>query len=195
LVIWQARIVGLFFLAGAVTLIYLLARRLYDRSVADIAFAALFLTATIVPQLPPILMARQVMAEIPMLLFILGGSFCFYLGLSRSLWLMPLAVLPWASGGLTKAQATPFLAASLLLALTLRIWSRQWKVAGTVACSLVSTCLIVRIFHLIQQSLPMAPAAVLPDVYSVVAVVPVLKSRWLALQLSLFFLPIILGLI
>ncbi len=194
--IWQGRIVGLCFLMGAVTFIYFLAGRLYDRAVANITFAALFLTATIFPQLHPIIMARQVLAEIPMLFFILGGYACFYLVLSRSVWFIPLAVLLWAIGAITKAQALPFLTASLILPLGLTIWSRQWKSASLIAGGLVSSFLTAEALLwlqklvLVEQNSARSP---LPGIYSVVAFVPDLEIRWLALQVSLFLLPTILG--
>jgi hypothetical protein len=194
--IWQGRLVGLFFLIGAVTFILVLARRLYDPSVGHITFAALFLTATIFAQLHPILMARQVLAEIPMLFFILGGYVCFYLILSRSFWFMPLAVLLWAIGAVTKVQAPPFLTASLVLPLVLTIWSRQWKLASLISGGLVSFLAMTAVFLWLQKLMIVEPSlarSTLPGIYSVVAFVPNLEIRWLALQVSVFLLPTILG--
>jgi hypothetical protein len=194
--IWQGRTVGLVFFAGALIFLYFLAARIYDRVVAKITLAAVFLTATIFPQLHPILSARQVLAEIPMLFFILGGYVCFYFVLSRSFWFMPLAVVLWAAGAITKAQAPPFLTAALLLPLALTMLARQWKVARIIACGLVSAFVATEVMlwlqklMLAQYSWSRTP---LSEIYSVVAFVPDPQIRWLALQVSAFLLPTILG--
>src|SRR5689334_12229169 len=124
--IWQGRIVGVFFLLGAVTVIYLLTDRLYGRVTANFTVAVVFLTATIFPQMHPLISGRQVLAEIPMLFFVLSGYLCFYISLTRSLWVLPAAVFFWAIGVITKAQTPPFFGASLLLPMVLTIHSRQW---------------------------------------------------------------------
>jgi len=193
--IWQGRIVGLFFLAGAITFIYFLSGRLYGRKVANIAFAALFLTATIFPHLHPILVARRVMAEVPMLFFVLGGYVCLFFVFARSVWFMPLAVVLWAIGALTKVQAFPFVAASLVLPLALTIWSRQWKFAKPLAAGFVSYLVTTRVLFWLQDLMFEAPRSPIPGIYGVVAFVPILEIRWLALQVSLFLLPTILGLL
>jgi 4-amino-4-deoxy-L-arabinose transferase-like glycosyltransferase len=194
--IWQGRIIGLFFLLGAVTFLYLLAGRLYDRAVANIAFVALFLTATIFWQWHPIIMARQALAEMPMLFFIVGGYVCFYFSLSCSLYFIPVAVLLWAMGAITKAQAYPFLMASLVVPLLLTICSRQWRIARLIAAALVS-CFLTRQLLLWLQKLILVRHGLarleLPEIYSVVAFVPDLEIRWLALQVSLFLVPTVVG--
>lgn len=194
--IWQGRIVGVLFLIGAVICIYVLAARMYDRTVANIAVAALFLTAAIFPQLHPIVQARQVLGEIPMLFFLLGGYLCFYGALYRSLWFMPLAVLLWALGVVTKAQAPPFFVTSLLAPLVVAIYSRQWKYVAVIVCGLGSTVLATKFLRwlegwlLAERSLA---GSALPEIYGIVAFVPDLQIRSLALQVSLFLLPTVLG--
>jgi 4-amino-4-deoxy-L-arabinose transferase-like glycosyltransferase len=196
--IWQGRIIGLLFLLGAVAFIYFLAGRLYGRAVAKITFAALFLMATIFWQWHPIIMARQALGEIPMLFFLMGGYSCFYLALSRSLWIMPAAVLLWATGAITKFQAYPFLIASLVLPLLMTIWSRQWRIASLIASGIVS-CFLTTELLLWRQKLMLVqyglPRSSLPEIYGVVAFVPELEIRWLALEVSLFLLPTMLGIL
>jgi 4-amino-4-deoxy-L-arabinose transferase-like glycosyltransferase len=196
--IWQGRIVGLLFLLGAVAFIYFLAWRLYDQAVATISIAALFLTAPIFWQWHPIVMARQALGEIPMLFFITAGYCCFHLTLSRSAWFMPMAVLLWATGAITKPQAYPFLIAALVLPLLMTIGSRQWRIARLIAGALLSCFLTTELLFWLQKLMLVQhglPRSALPAIYSVVAFVPSLEIRWLALQVSLFLLPTILGLL
>jgi hypothetical protein len=196
--LWQGRTVGLVCFTGALVFLYFLAARIYDRVVAKISIAVVFLGATIFPQLHPILSARQVLAEMPMLFFILGGYVAFYFVLSRSLWFMPLAVVLWAAGAITKGQAPPFLAVSLLLPLLVTILSAQWKVARIIVCGLVSTVVVAKAILWLQILIFRQygwSRTGLPDIYGVVAFVPDLEIRWLALQVSAFLLPTILGLL
>ena len=194
--LWQGRTVGLVCFAGALVFLYFLAARIYDRVVAKISVAALFLTATIFPQLHPILSARQVLAEMPMLFFILGGYVAFYFVLSRSVWFMPLAVVLWAAGAIIKAQAPPFLAVSLLLPLLVTILSAQWKMVRIIVCGLVSTVVVAKAILWLQILIFRQygwSRTGLSDIYGIVAFVPDLEIRWLALQVSAFLLPTILG--
>jgi 4-amino-4-deoxy-L-arabinose transferase-like glycosyltransferase len=194
--IWQARIVGVCFLVGAVALIYLLAERLYGHVIANVTLAVLFLTAPLFPQLHPLIMARQVLGEIPMLFFILGGYFCFYIALSGSLWFLPAAALFWALGVITKAQTLPFFGVSLLLPLALTMYSRQWRSASIITVGLASTLLMAKGLLWLQTLLlqhQSMPRTQLVGVYGVIAFVPNLKTRSLALEVSVFLLPAILG--
>ena len=190
--IWQGRIVGLIFLIGSVTLLYVLAVQIYDRTVARLALVALFMMSMFA-EWHPIIMGRQVLGEVPMLFFILGGYFCFYLALSRSLWFMPLTVLLWATALVTKAQVPPFFATSLIVPLVLTLWSRQWRIAIVIGSALASTFLAVKGLLWLQNMMFDERNTALPEIYSTVAFVPILQIRWRALQASLFLLPTILG--
>ncbi len=74
--VWQGRLVGVLFFFGTTVLFYRLAIHLYDRWVANLTLVALFLMA-IAPQWHPVVMARQVLGETPMLFFLLAGVFSF----------------------------------------------------------------------------------------------------------------------
>jgi hypothetical protein len=191
--IWQGRIVGLLFLIGAVSFLYFLAVRIYDRSVANFAVVALFMMSMFA-EWHPVIMGRQLLGETPMLLFILGGYFFFYLTLSRSLWFIPLAVVFWATGLVTKGQAPPFFAVSLIVPLALVIWSRQKRTAIIIGGALASTFLVCEILVWFQNSV-LWPRSPLPGIYEIVAFVPILEVRWRALQVAPFLLPTILGIL
>ncbi|KPV48496.1 hypothetical protein SE17_37750, partial [Kouleothrix aurantiaca] len=105
--LWQGRLVGILFLALAFALLYSLAQRLFNRRVALATLAVLLLTP-MHPQLHPLLMARQVLAETPMFAYLLLGYFFLLFGLERSRWWLVLAAFFWGVGLITKAQALPF---------------------------------------------------------------------------------------
>lgn len=111
--VWQARFVGILYTVGALSMLGELVRRLYGRR---IAYIALFLAIWCAPalRLMPTYVGREVMAEMPMLFYLLGG-YVFYDKTHHDLkWIGPTMVL-WALGLLCKAQPLPFLLISLIL--------------------------------------------------------------------------------
>ena len=83
------------FVIVALTLVYELARRLYNRRVA-IATVLVLLLTPMHPQLHPLIMARQVLAEVPMFGYLLAGYLCFFFALGRSRWMLVPAIICWA---------------------------------------------------------------------------------------------------
>lgn len=195
--LWQARLVGVLFLLAALALLWALAQRLYDRAVAWATLAALVLLSAH-PQLHPLLIGRQVLAELPMLTYLLAGYLGCLLALSgRGGWLL-LAIVGWGVGIVSKAQALPFWLVSLLLPLLLALWQRQWRTAALLALGLAGAygcarALLVGQALLLQgQTLPTTP---LHGLVAVVAVVPYGFVRLFVLQMVLTFgLPVLLGL-
>ena len=127
--IWQARLPGVLYTLGALILLYLLARRLFDRQVA---FVTLVVALCLAPDpfLQPIFVGRQVLAELPMMFYLLGGYVFFWLGLRRSVvWLLPALGL-WGIALISKAQVLPFWVASLGAPLLVTLLKRRWKLAG-----------------------------------------------------------------
>jgi len=196
--IWQGRVVELVFLIGAIIFLYLLSVKIYNHVVANISLAALFLMS-IFPEWHPLIMGRQVLAEIPMLLLVLAGYWCFYITISDCLWFLPLTVLLLATGAVTKSQAFPFLTVSLIVPLVLAIYARQWRLAGILAWSLITFVLAVALIVWFQSvvvgrySTGRIEFGGVGGIYSVVAFVPNLRIRWLAVEVSLFLMPTILG--
>src|SRR3989442_8287149 len=76
--IWQGRLVGVLFMLATLGMTYYLARLLYDRSVAVGTLMALLLLSTH-PPLHPLFMGRTVLAEMPMLFYLLSGYVFFLL--------------------------------------------------------------------------------------------------------------------
>jgi hypothetical protein len=126
--IWQARIVGVLFTAGAMGLLYCLANRLYNRSVAIATLVILLLIPN--AGLHPVAVGKQVLAEMPALFFLLGGYAVFFLTMRNSLWFLPLVFGCWGIALITKAQVMPFWATSLFVPLAIALPKRRWRVVG-----------------------------------------------------------------
>src|SRR5262245_49551196 len=134
--IWQGRLPGVLAMVAALGLIYILARWLYSQRVAIGTLFVLLLT-TIYPQLHPLIMGRQVLGEMHMFCFLLGGYICLFLALSRSRWWITAPIICWRLAIVTKAQVLPFWLASLVVPLVVTIYGRRWREAGLFGSGLI----------------------------------------------------------
>lgn len=192
--LWQGRLPGAMITLAALVVIYDLARRLYNRSVARGTLVVLLLMSP----LHPLVMGRLVLAEMPMLFFLLAGYTCFLLALRRSLWFMLLAILLWSISLITKAQTLPFWATSLLVPFAVALLRRQWRLVFafglTLPGSLITSRLIVWLQGLLLRGHTL-PGMPLEGLNGVTAYVPVLHNRVAAAQTALIFgCPMLLGL-
>ena len=192
--VWQGRLVGVVFTLGTLALIYYLAGRLYDRSVAIGTLAVLLLMSPI----NPVAAGRQVLGEMPGLFYLLGGYACFLAALQRPLWFLPVVVGFWGIALVTKAQVLPFWAVSLLTPLTVTLFRRSWKTAGLLGIGLLGSFITSRLVLWLQELLLQGhtlPATPIRGLYDVTALVPVASARVFALLVTLVFgLPTVLGL-
>jgi hypothetical protein len=125
--VWEARLPIALLALAAVALLFVLARLSYGRGVAR---AALFvvLLLPVIPSLHILPLSGQVMAELPMLCFLLAGYTCLYGALTGRTWLLAAAALVWGLAFSLKAQYLPFWAVSLA-APALLLVRRQPRVA------------------------------------------------------------------
>jgi Dolichyl-phosphate-mannose-protein mannosyltransferase len=196
--LWQGRLFGVLCAAAALALVYHLASRLYSRAVAIGSLAVLLLMA-MHPQLHPLIMGRQVLAEMPMLCYLLAGYACLLPALRRPLRFLPLAAICWGVALVTKAQVLPFWAASLAVPLVAMLLVWRWRAAGLLALGLAGGLAIARVLPWLWGLLLRGhtlPAAPLSGLYDVMALVPNLPNRVFALGNALAFgLPAALGLV
>jgi hypothetical protein len=196
--IWQGRLVGVIFLVASLALMLVLVGRLYNRSVA-IGTVLLLLCTPMHPQIHPLIMGRQVLAEVPMFCYLLAGYVCFFIALDRSRWWMLLpAILCWGIGLVTKLQAVPFWTVSMLLPLMAALTGQHWKIARASAIGMVGALLASKGLLLIQQlvlqghTLPVVPVQ---GLYDVTALVLLPFNRLFALRMILLVgLPTLFGL-
>ena len=172
--IWQGRLPGLLFTCAALWLIYYLTRQLYNRPTA-LAALAVGLVMAPDPGLHPIYVGRQVLAEMPMLLFLLGGFAAFLLSTRRSVWWLLLADFFWGLSLATKAQVLPFWTVALMAGLLFVLLKRQRKLVALFALGLAGSYGWFQVFSGLQlwvigASLP--PTAPLQGLYDITALAP-----------------------
>ncbi|HSH81494.1 MAG TPA: glycosyltransferase family 39 protein [Herpetosiphonaceae bacterium] len=195
--IWQGRLVGVVFMVASVVVLHDLARRLYNRSVA-VASLAVLLLLSMLPDLHPLTLSRQVFAEMPMMFYLLAGHTSFLLTLRRSLWFMLLAVGLWGLALITKGQVQPFLVVSLVVSLLTALLRRQWKMAALLGIALLGSFAVWKVLIWLQglvlrdHRLPTTP---IDGLLTWVALTPFSLRREGALLIALLFgLPTLLGL-
>jgi len=186
--IWQARIVGVLFTAGTLAIIYYLAAKLYNRSVAIATLVILLLVPY--DRLHPVFMGKQVLGEMPALFFLLAGYTLFLWTLHKSLWFLPLALGFWGLALMTKAQVLPFWTLSLLLPLGVALTRRRWRATVLLAVGWIGShgAILVLLrgkqFLLPEQSLGRAPVTGLVEA---LAQVPLAPSRLITLGFVLLY--------
>lgn len=195
--IWQGRLVGVVFTFGAIGVLYHLARRLYNHSVALMTLiVVLFLSPG--SDIHPIIMGRQVLGEPHCLFYLLAGYAAFLRVLEGRNWFLLAAVGLWGVALTTKAQVLPFWAASLMIPFFIAIFSKHWRLGsllGTAfACSLILSRLLQAMWHLVVHKESM-PRLSLSGMYEVTALVGAVPPRITALVLTIVVgLPSLVGL-
>lgn len=195
---WQARIVGVVFLIGALAAIYFLASQIYNRKVA---LGALVLLGFVFPgaSIFPAHMARQVLGEVPMMFYLLAGYAFFLRALNHPRWL-PLAALFWGLGLAAKQQAFPFWAASMLLPLLAVVLKRHLRTAAVLGIGFAGALGVWQAHRWLTRSfltgfqLPGSGGSI-SGLEGVTALVLTVSTQLAALKVVLTFgLPIVLGL-
>jgi hypothetical protein len=195
--IWQARIVGLLFTAGALMGLYYLTHKLFNRSVALAALIMLLLLPARW-EIHPLIIGRQVLGEMPSLFYLLAGYICFLSIRRNPLLFTSLALGFWALALMTKAQLNPFWVVSLVMPLVIMALKRQWQMVGLLVIGLLGSLGMYQLLLWGQQLLLSGhrlSAPPLSGLYEVTAVVPVAAVRLTALRVTLLsYLPVVLGL-
>ena len=192
--IWQGRLPGVLFTIGAICLLYHLALRLYDRTIArGTLFVAVFISGT--SELQPLIMGRQALGEMPAVFFLLAGYDTFLSWRRCPLLLLPLAALFWGRSAATKMQVLPFLLVGLAAPIIVALARRRWRSVGPMVAGLCGFLAWFGLLRRVQESLlqsQMFPQKM--SLYSTTAIVPVLSVRVQAATLLLLLgLPALLG--
>jgi hypothetical protein len=194
--VWQGRLSSVMFLAGALALLYFLARHLYQRHVARLTLVLLVVVFPH-PSIYPPYLSRQALGELPMLFFLLAGyAACL------AAWRVPrwwwVASLCWGIALDAKQQTFPFWLASLSVPLAALALRRQWRRAAWLMFGLIGSVAIWRgLDWLVHQLLAgyHAPAIGFTGLQEVTAIVFTTSARLTALKAALIFgLPVLCGL-
>ncbi len=184
--IWQGRLVGVLCMIGGLGLMYFLAHRLYNQKVA-LATLLVILFLSPHPVLSPLFIGRQVLAEMPMLFYLLGGYTFFLLALRGSTWFLGAAVFLWGICLNSKVQVIPFWFFSLLLPLGVAILQRQRKMVYLFGLGLPGSFLMSKLMEwgqgFLLQGHTMRPEP-LQGMYEVIALVWTEFNRLFALEIA-----------
>ncbi len=196
--VWQGRLVGVLFTLGALGLVFYLADRLYDRKIAwGTMFVLLLMTGH--PQINPLLNGRQVLADVPVVFYLLAGFALFIHTEKRPALYLPLAAVMWGLAICTKIQALPFWLLSLALPFIFAILQRAWRIAAYILIGLVGSWLaragLIYILSFVLSGRTI-PGNAVPGLFSLVGAVLDLRLRMYALNMVLLFvLPLACGLL
>ena len=180
---WQGRLPSYLFFLGSLVLIYILANKLYNRPNAiGTIFVLIFLSGPV--QLHPLTMGRTVLAEMPMLFYLLAGYCLLFLSLRSSiLWIIAASIF-WAIAIYTKTQALPFWSVSLILPLAATILQRSWRQSRILVAGLFLTLLfIIGIQNLVISIIPeLLETDPIPGLFQVVTIVQDPEVRKIAIS-------------
>jgi 4-amino-4-deoxy-L-arabinose transferase-like glycosyltransferase len=185
--VWQGRFVIALFSLATLALLHYLARRLYNRPVANATLFVLLLMP-IYQGLHPVYIGRQVLAEMPMLFYALAGYACLLSALRRPLLFMPPTILLWSLALRAKAQPLPFWAASMIVPLLVTLLKRRWREAGLLGLALFGSYGGSRLLPWLRDLLLQGhtlPATPISGVREFTAIVPSLSIRLEALFVTL----------
>jgi hypothetical protein len=193
----QARMVGVAFTLACLALMYYFAQSIYNRSIALGTLSVLTLLPAYI-ELFPIYTGRQVLGEMPALFFLLAGYTAILSVPRHPVWALSLATLFWPIALSTKLQIVPFWVCSMLIAMSIGVYRRDWKSFSCWVIALLGSLVGSRILsalweHLLQSKTDIADP--ISGLYQVTATVGSIPSRMFALiVVVLFGVPTLLGL-
>jgi hypothetical protein len=198
--VWQARIVGVVFMVGALALWYHLMREMFNRTIAVLALLSLVLVFPH-PAVHPSLLSRQALGEFPMLFYLLAGYACFLAALRGAHWWAVGAALWWGVALNSKEQALPFFGASIGLPLVYAVYLKSWRPTILLAAGGLGALLTMRLIAILQPWL--VPNYVHPtedltsfyaELFRAAAFVTDLPTRLSTLRVTLIYgLPTLVG--
>ncbi len=193
----QARMVGALFTLISLALIYCIARRLYNPSIALASVLVLAFLPAYIELFPPY-EGRQVLAEMPALCFLLAGYAAIFFFPHYPFWALCIAIVTWAIALTAKLQVVPFWIFSMSIPLAASMYRRNWifSLCWSVALagSLIGSRVLNEISGLLLQS-KTDFADPITGVYQVAAMVGSIPSRMFALIVTVLFgIPTLIGL-
>jgi hypothetical protein len=193
--IYQARLVSVLLMIGTLSLLFYLARCLYNRSVARITLASSVLIPAF-QDLHPVFIGRQVLGEGPALLCLLASYICLLAGAQKKIWMTIVAGVLAALAISVKAQVLPFWVLSMLIPILSMLHAKRWRCAGLFGVTLTSGFLTLPTLIWLWRYVLQQPsfARTVPGLYEVTAMVTSIPSRLFAvIVLVLFGLPALFG--
>jgi len=192
---WQGRLPGVVFTLLSLGLAFFLSSKMYNRRTG---FATLFLMLCLSPlYFHPIVIGRQVLAEMPMMFYLLGGYSMVWLALTRSLVWSVGAALLFGVAMHAKLQVSPFWMISIALAIWMSVTHHQRRLTQILIGVAVGS-IAVAAFILLAQNIVMPGSFEDPALtillFNTIVLVLAWPIRLLALlHVFLFAFPQLLG--
>lgn len=193
--IWQGRLPGVIFTIGTLLLYGYLISKMYTRKTG---IAAQLIAVCLSPYMfNPIISGRQIMAEMPMMFYLLGGYSLVWLALTRhKLWGIGAALL-FGIAIHAKLQVPPFWIVSMGLAFLVAVKHRHWNLVRLLSWIAVGSIASAIIVFLIQNSL-MPGSFADQELLKLLLNTSVLSLTWSIREraiyiAAIFALPILLG--
>ncbi len=147
--IWQGRLPGIIFTIFLLGLFLHLSSRIYN---SKVGIAALFIVLCLTAMFfQPIILGRQVLAEIPMMFYLFGGYTLVWLALTRSPAWGVGAALFFGIATHAKLQVPPFWLVSMLLAIWMAVTHKQRKGTRILIGIAIGSIIAAGMFLLIQN--------------------------------------------
>lgn len=145
---WQGRFVSVMYMMGAFSSLYALAKCLYGRRVALVALVALVPFGSMV-HMNALYIGRNILAEPPMLFFVLMGFLLFWSAVTsktllRAVFALLGATLAWSLTLVSKAQPLPFWCVALAAGLVFCVAEKGWREAGLTFVAFMASLALMR---------------------------------------------------
>lgn len=194
---WQGRLPDVVLTVATIGLTWYLASQLYSRAIANGTIFVLALSSNH-PSVNTLLNGRQVLADIPVVFFLLLGCVALLWAWQRSATWLIVVVLAWGIALDMKAQTLPFWLVSLFIPIVVSVLARRWHFSGLMLISLAGSWLMSRLLIQAQAAIlngHTATPVVISGLYDVVAFVPTQAARTTAFIVVLTTgLPLVFGL-
>ena len=194
---WQGRLPGVIFTIMSLVLVGHLCCKMFDRKTGVFTIVIIFCFSVFV--FHPLNIGRQVMAEMPMMFYLLGGYFLVWLAISKSpIWGVGAALF-FGVAIHAKLQVPPFWLVSIILSTWMSISLRQRRITRILLGIAIGSS-AVAVFVLWVQKIIMPGSFEGPELikilFNTVIFVPIWFIRVSALkQVLLFGAPLLLGFI
>lgn len=193
----QARMVGVVVTLLSLSMIYLVARHLYNQPIALGAVLVLVCLPSYVDLFPPYL-GRQVLGEMPALFFLLAGHAAI-LGLGKHpVRALAIAIVAWAIALSIKLQLVPFWIFSMFVTMAISLYRRDWLLSSRWGMAILGSLIGSRMLATICESILQSKTDItdpITGLYQVTATVASIPSRMFALIVTaLFGIPTFVGL-
>ena len=192
--VFQARVVILVYLLGALSLLFYLTARIYGTRIGLAALVVLLLMSGS-RYMHPVFMGRQVLAEVPVLFFLMAALVCLLLAGEKSRLYLSGGIFFGSLAIITKAQVLPFWIVSLSAPLAICLFRRQWPEVRLFGLGLCGSVLLAH-FWMVFLNYYAPPPLSVSGLVSVIGLVLDPLRRLLTLVTTLQVgLPTLLGLV